>query len=601
MYLGRSSLLVVAYALSAAACSSSGTTTASGSTGTGTGGAAGGGTTGAFATSSTATGSSSTSASGSTGSGQPCPDDQKLCNGQCTATIVDPNNCGNCGVKCMAGQVCVSNGCTSTCPSPLVPCNGTCVDTQTDSANCNGCGNVCAPGKGCSNGACSTAVVVGPPPAKCVNGGPPIVIQGGPTPTCTGVIAGVFSYALCTCQDIGVPALSANSFFDGFNSAVGPYVPNGLGGSVGANGSINMTAQFHVYGDVRTSSGPGLQVGGQTDVHQQLEVATNLKLQNPLTVTKDAIVGGTISGNASATIGGTLHTPSCAAVPANVTDASCMNATPTVPPSCDCAANHLIPVDAIVAHYADPANNDNALIGLAANTFDSPGAPNVLDLPCGYYYLDRIDATTPVTIAVHGHTALFIGGSVEVSSPVAFALDAKSTLDVFVGGTMYATAAYSVGSPAYPAKSRFYVGGICKASGSACTLNADCCSLGCNNGTCTGGGANLPPFSVDLSANTHLNGGFYSPFGMFETSAQIEMYGAIFANYYKASAETKIHYDAAFLSQGKDCPNPGGCNSCTDCGNQACINGTCGSCLTSADCCQPLYCNMGMCVPQTPM
>src|SRR5690242_9681100 len=111
MHPGRSSLLVVACALSTAACSSSGTTTASGSTGTGTGGAAGGGTTGAFATSSTATGSSTTSASGSTGSGQPCPDDQKLCNGQCTATIVDPNNCGNCGVKCMAGQVCVSNGC----------------------------------------------------------------------------------------------------------------------------------------------------------------------------------------------------------------------------------------------------------------------------------------------------------------------------------------------------------------------------------------------------------------------------------------------------------------------------------------------------------
>jgi hypothetical protein len=39
------------------------------------------------------------------------------------------------------------------------------------------------------------------------------------------------------------------------------------------------------------------------------------------------------------------------------------------------------------------------------------------------------------------------------------------------------------------------------------------------------------------------------------------------------------------------------CGTCKDCGNQACVNGTCGSCTTNADCCAPLICQGGTCVP----
>ncbi|HEX4406912.1 MAG TPA: hypothetical protein VH560_18870, partial [Polyangia bacterium] len=49
---------------------------------------------------------------------------------------------------------------------------------------------------------------------------------------------------------------------------------------------------------------------------------------------------------------------------------------------------------------------------------------------------------------------------------------------------------------------------------------------------------------------------------------------------------------------GAPAPDAGapGCNSCKDCGNQACVNGACGTCRTSSDCCSPLICKSGSCV-----
>jgi hypothetical protein len=38
------------------------------------------------------------------------------------------------------------------------------------------------------------------------------------------------------------------------------------------------------------------------------------------------------------------------------------------------------------------------------------------------------------------------------------------------------------------------------------------------------------------------------------------------------------------------------CGSCKDCNNQACINGTCGMCTGSSQCCPPLTCMNGTCI-----
>lgn len=41
---------------------------------------------------------------------------------------------------------------------------------------------------------------------------------------------------------------------------------------------------------------------------------------------------------------------------------------------------------------------------------------------------------------------------------------------------------------------------------------------------------------------------------------------------------------------------PKGCNTCLDCGGQACKGGNCGDCTSSSDCCAPLVCMGGSCV-----
>ena len=554
---------------------------------------------------------------GGTTNASGCSGTQVLCGGKCVTPSVDPANCGKCGNACAAGEVCFSNACVANCPPKFDKCNGRCIDRNTDNDNCGGCGNKCAAGTGCVGGACVPTVPVGAAPAKCAGGGPPIFVPGASgAPTCTGAVAAVsFTHGLCSCTNVGEPALSSDSFFDAYDSKKGPYKPGGLGGSVGANGAIRMTSQFQATGDIRVAGAFGLSVGGKTSTEERLYVAGNVNVANPLDVAQDAWVGGTFSGGAKTSIGGTLRTPSCAAVPGSVTRAACTDTAVSVPEPCACKPGDLVPVGSIVTFLSNPANNDNALIGLSASTFDAPGAPARLDLPCGYYYLNRISTTGALTIAVHGPTALAIGGSIQVNSAITFTLDPGATLDVYVGGTVLATSMLRVGTSAYPSGSRFYVGGVCKANGSACALGADCCSSTCTGGTCSGGELS-PPFSVRLTSNSDLNGLFYSANAGFSTSSDLEMYGAVFAGYYHSSSNTKIHYDGAATTLADECPPGGGgggggggdgggggggggsgCGSCRDCNNQACIGGKCGSCTDDSQCCSPLRCFGGVCLP----
>jgi hypothetical protein len=82
-------------------------------------------------------------------------------------------------------------------------------------------------------------------------------------------------------------------------------------------------------------------------------------------------------------------------------------------------------------------------------------------------------------------------------------------------------------------------------------------------------------------------------------SAPVEVYGAIFAGDFRSSEKVKIHYDRQVVNAGQDCPGDGGgCMSCKDCNNQACVGSTCGKCTDSSQCCAPLVCDVdsGMCI-----
>jgi hypothetical protein len=551
-----------------------------------------------------------------TDGGPPCPRGYDFCGGACLFTAADPANCGGCGTTCGAGEACVSSGCTSTCPSPLTLCGDHCVDVRSDSAHCGACDSPCDPGDGCSDETCVPSIPIGPGPTACADGRP-LDIWTPEGDRCSGSIATVsFTHALCSCHDIG--GLSAPALFDGFDSTVAPYAPGGPGGSVGADGTIASSSRFTATGDVRVAGATGFHAGsGHYAITRALRVAASFDGRGNTAVEHDGyIVGPFVAGGA--TFGDDLHTPSCAAVPAAVVAGACIEEPVSVPPPCACEPADILPIGAIIDHYADPLANDDALVGLDPDELATPAGAVRLDLPCGHYYLSSLHASRPVTIAVHGNAALFIGGDIVVSAALLIAVDAGSTLDVFVGGRLTDSGSLAIGSPAYPAATRFYVDGPCHHEGATCADGAECCGGSCTGAVCDADPTRAPMPAVLLSVPSDMNGLFYAANGPVQISAALEMYGAIFAYSYDASSDTTIHYDVQATRAGEDCPPPPGpmpdggvadgsvadggvgCGSCRDCDNQACIDGVCGDCRTDSDCCSPLYCEGGRCVSGGP-
>jgi len=81
------------------------------------------------------------------------------CGGECVDTKNDPANCGTCGTKCGADQVCSKGACATSCPSSQVKCDvggkPLCVTLDSDRQHCGACGTACASGELCSAGKCA--------------------------------------------------------------------------------------------------------------------------------------------------------------------------------------------------------------------------------------------------------------------------------------------------------------------------------------------------------------------------------------------------------------------------------------------------------------
>lgn len=493
-----------------------------------------------------------------------CPPYQKKCNGECIPVSVDPMNCGDCGVTCAAGQVCSAGGCADSCLAALTECAGTCVDLKSDSNHCNSCDFKCASGKGCVDGNCVDAVSVGPEPAQCAGGGPPIVVGDPSDPTCLGgLVETTFRWAVCSCRDVSLdnPLLT-----DAYDSSSGPYQPGQLGGGLGVNGAFTNSSLSTIGGALWSSSTTGgVLTSNMTSIRQELHVGGPLTVGNPFVVDADAYVVGDVTTSSTVNINGNLYLGPGATVTGSVS--YMMPALPgptTVAPPCDCDPNQQIPVaNLVAAHRA--TNNDNALIGLDPNVLMMPNAARRLDLPCGRYYLSGINTNAPTVIMATGRTALFIDGDVVTGSPLTFAVGPAGELDVFIADRLTTSAKMSIGSPNYPALTRLYLGGV----GNSFTITND----------------------------VQFGGFLYLARGKFEASNPIEVFGGIIAGDFRNTGSTTIHYDRQVLEAGDYCPPaPPVCETCADCGNQACNAGTCGACSTSADCCSPLSCWEGECV-----
>jgi hypothetical protein len=388
-----------------------------------------------------------------------------------------------------------------------------------------------------------------------------------------------FTWALCSCKDVMCSDVLKT---DGFDSTKGPYMPGGLGGGVGVDRSVSVSSLLDAGGTLRASASTGTSPTSQTTVRQELHIGGPVSTSATMTVANDAFVDGNVSGNVK--IGGTLYIPSGDTASGGVTDMAVVHQPVTVPPPCDCTTPDLLPIASWIA--AAKTKNDNASIGLSPTALQNPSGDIHLDLPCGSYYLSGINSSNSVTVAAHGNTALFIDGNVSASSGISFVLDPTAQFDILIGGTISASSGLVIGSPAYPALTRTYI---------ASTT------------------------TIDLSASGTIAGNVYAAYAPVSLSSDYVQYGALFAGDFNASGSAAIHYDRATVG-GSLCPppplttsgdggsssdgGPGGgtttCGTCKDCGNQACVNGTCGQCTSSSDCCAPLICVGGTCMISPP-
>lgn len=509
------------------------------------------------------------SSSGDSGPTTPtCPTYQTLCDGKCVPTTDDAEHCGGCATKCTGAQACSAGKCSDTCQVGLEICANRCVDKQTDNAHCGTCGHACGAGEGCVAGACVTAIPVGTAPAKCAGGGPAIVNdddKGG----CLGNLAQkTFRWSLCSCTDA---TFSAAMTADAYDSTKGPYAPGSTGGGIGANNDEKASSTVTIGGDLWAHGTGGLAPTGKHVIRNDLRLNGPLDPKAAFSVENDAFVNGDVTTSATIDITHELTVPADKTIAASgITAGKTTRAPVSFSEPCDCSASQLVPTAAIVAAHV--SKNDNAAIGLDAGALKSLTKATRLDLPCGEFYLTGIDTNVPVTVAVHGRTALYIEGDIKTTSPIAFAVDPIGELDIFVTGTLNSSASLHIGSPNYPALTRTYVG---------------------------------TKSSVDLSADVRIGGNLYIGTGSIAWSATSDLYGAVFANAFVASAPTNLHYDRAVLQAGNSCPGATvgtdagpACTSCRDCNNQACNGGKCGACTQDSDCCAPLQCNdSGFCVP----
>lgn len=429
----------------------------------------------------------------------------------------------------------------------------------------------------------------------CAGKGPPILSNNDGKQICAGALAATtFRFGLCTCQGY---VSSGKLTTDGFDSTKGAYIPGQNDGSVGTNAALNMSSTFTIGGSLWVAGDGGVTTSSNVSVGGDLKCGGEYVGQN-LSIALDAAVDGKLLGK-DVSITGTLLQPANAQLLVSGTKA--IGAEKKGPVAfedpCDCRPEQLVDIAGFVAARAD--NNDNASLPLAKDATTNLSADKTIELPCGRYYLDRLTGSGRVTFHAKGRVALFIGQDVSTSEGFAITTEPGAEVDLFIGGNVVSAGPVNLGDPAHPAAVRVYVGG---------------------SGT------------IALAGGGVFTGNLYAPKAEIVLAADTEIFGSVFARRVATSGDVTLHYDTAILGVGKDCPPPGGgggagsngaggdgaggkgqagqgtggaagkpaeggCTSCRDCQNQACNAGVCGDCDDDGDCCAPLKCSGGICLP----
>ncbi len=387
--------------------------------------------------------------------------------------------------------------------------------------------------------------------------------------------ATTFRFGLCTCEDL---AFSTVLRVDAFR--LDPAAP-AEGGSAGTNGSFTSTGDSAIAGSL-VVAGSALPIGNH-EIGGELYAGGDVTSAGDIDVSADAWVAGDLRGFVTDVVG-TLHVPASSSVGLGTTAGAVVNAPVAVTPPCPCAPGDRLDVNGFIADAEQ--HNDNDAIGLTRDALIGLVQPKELALPPGRYYVDRIAAVAPLWLSVSGPTALYVGGDLESVSVFEIDVQGDGELDIFVGGSLRATGDFEMGvEGGPPSRVRTYVAG------------AD---------------------DIMLAGDLDFQGNLWAPNARLIAAGPLDVEGALLVREIVEAGVIHVGWDVSVedgagscdetgtpvdeadpvddTTGGDDPPPPSSCGSCEDCGNQACVDGTCGACATSLDCCAPLICAQGECV-----
>jgi hypothetical protein len=348
--------------------------------------------------------------------------------------------------------------------------------------------------------------------AFCAGSGPPVLADG----TCTGQLAAAnFRQAVCAC---GLLSLSSDLATDGFDSRVAPWAPGGGGADVAGNAGVDFGGALDVGGAFTVAG--GVQAGTALHVLSDLQVSGGLgRPSSAVTVGGAAGIGGGVDV-ASLNVTGTLTTPAGAPQSGAVAAAAMATAPVSVPLPCRCDPDQVVDVAGLVAQQQ--LSNHDAEAGLDPAALADLSGDATLELPCGRFYLSRIQATNGggVTLRATGRNALFVGGNVTLDGPFTVELAPGAELDLFVAGVLNVPGGVRLGDPQRPQALRIYLGA---------------------------------PGSLNLSASSTVAANVYAPTADVSASAPLELFGALLVDHLNLSGKMTVHYDRAIASAGLAC------------------------------------------------
>jgi hypothetical protein len=354
------------------------------------------------------------------------------------------------------------------------------------------------------------------------------------TTECTGDVAQkLFRFAVCTCDPLAVNGQVHTESFDSSTKQSG-----GTGASIGTNGTFSANGALTIGGSLWAAGRIGVTASGT--IEQDLHAGNGVGSTGLLRVMHDLYAPAPAP---TVQVGGVSHVPA------------------TVAPPCGCQEQ--VPIASYVKAFA--TNNDDAASGLTPASLSNVDAAVDVTLPCGKYYFDDISGNAGVHITLQGRTAIFIAGDIAPNGALSFSFAPGAELDLFVAGDIRLNGAAALGNTEEPARARFYVAGT----------------------------------EVGVNGTMRLAGNLYAPNAIVRLNGTQATRGSVIAKGLAQNGSLSIAYDEAILQvQGCEAPG-GGCASCRDCAGAtpACKGGKCGACETNGDCCAPLLCQGGTCVP----